>query len=559
MINKIKFSDQFNSNCLKLNNVLLGVNYGISYGPTNITNFWAGVTPPENGYTIYIDRGDSIPTIFCELTGEDLIRLVKKLGYTEQIENPSQAISWLNSNGNSICVNMDYPDIVTDGLISLVDSGFLPSYSRTGESMNDLSGASNSVVVNSLSFSESNFGYFNMGTTSSLLINGDVSNQFCINGEGTISIWCSLDFNTNTVGIFDDYVQGVTGAYLFIRNFYDDRKSDQFVEFALMSSGEKIFSFPYILVNDHWNNFVISYKNTTIGFYPRQTIITIVEVYVNGLLMRQYSSNLGNWSPTSQHFGFMDRLGNSPSPGKYSNIQIYNKALNEREVVQNYDALKDRYNKVVLDNLVDHLDAGMTSSYTGGSVWNDVVSGLEFSLGTGTSYNEKYGSITFDGTSNGYAQSLDTLGTLSQFTLEVWTNVYDSYGDAPCLFHEIIANGKSNFAIVVMPSKIAGGGFLNESWDWIIENGTSINFSEWLQLTITFDGNSIKIYKNGVFMVSQPKSLSPISSNSGYLISNGFGEQTVTSEVSIVRIYNRALSNGEILQNFDSGKSRHGL
>ena len=60
MINKIKFSDQFNSNCLKLNNVLLGVNYGISYGPTNITNFWAGVTPPENGYTIYISPRNTL-------------------------------------------------------------------------------------------------------------------------------------------------------------------------------------------------------------------------------------------------------------------------------------------------------------------------------------------------------------------------------------------------------------------------------------------------------------------------------------------------------------------
>ncbi len=42
-------------------------------------------------------------------------------------------------------------------------------------------------------------------------------------------------------------------------------------------------------------------------------------------------------------------------------------------------------------------------------------------------------------------------------------------------------------------------------------------------------------------------------------IHNGWGSEFTESNISIVRVYNRALSTSEIIQNFNNGRQRFGI
>ena len=52
MSNVIKYSGSTESNVIRKGNWVLGIN-DIGYGPTSVTDFWNGIDPLTNGYTIY--------------------------------------------------------------------------------------------------------------------------------------------------------------------------------------------------------------------------------------------------------------------------------------------------------------------------------------------------------------------------------------------------------------------------------------------------------------------------------------------------------------------------
>ncbi len=75
--------------------------------------------------------------------------------------------------------------------------------------------------------------------------------------------------------------------------------------------------------------------------------------------------------------------------------------------------------------------------------------------------------------------------------------------------------------------------------------------------------NSIGLYKNGVFVGSNTHSFASIrdTSNPLYLGNyngNEFAQQ-FQGDIGIVRMYNRALTASEVLNNYDANKNLYGL
>ena len=71
-----------------------------------------------------------------------------------------------------------------------------------------------------------------------------------------------------------------------------------------------------------------------------------IKLYINTIQQTKTNSNTGTINTTPDFFSFARRDpqdGAQYFNGEISNIQIYNRALSASEVLQNYNALKDRF------------------------------------------------------------------------------------------------------------------------------------------------------------------------------------------------------------------------
>jgi hypothetical protein len=87
---------------------------------------------------------------------------------------------------------------------------------------------------------------------------------------------------------------------------------------------------------------------------------------------------------------------------------------------------------------------------------------------------------------------------------------------------------------------------------------TTISLDEWINLSFTYDGKSIKVYKNGVMIGTPYPCVGAIDASTMNLriaTPQVWWSTTLAwnfdGEIDDVRIYNRALSSDEIKHNFN--------
>ena len=158
MPNVIASATTVSNGTIKRNNFLIGINTSLQYGPTSATTFWNGIVPPSSGYTVYAQKTVNGPSIRTASTNAELITIAKQYGGTN-ITTIYDALSYFNGQSSYLVTNIDYPSIVTSGMVLNLDAGYIPSYPTTGTSWNDLSGSGNSgTLVNGPTFSSANGG-----------------------------------------------------------------------------------------------------------------------------------------------------------------------------------------------------------------------------------------------------------------------------------------------------------------------------------------------------------------------------------------------------------------
>jgi hypothetical protein len=120
---------------------------------------------------------------------------------------------------------------------------------------------------------------------------------------------------------------------------------------------------------------------------------------------------------------------------------------------------------------------------------------------------------------------------------------------------ELFLNG---IAVGQMSGRITTSGTANS------DLSSPYNYNQWYQLTQTFNGVTQALYVNGVLYTS--KSLTGVQNkpNRDYLIGgsrqgNGNPQIFLNGAIGHYLIYNRALSAGEVLQNYNATKSKFGL
>jgi len=226
-------------------------------------------------------------------------------------------------------------------------------------------------------------------------------------------------------------------------------------------------------------------------------------------------------------------------------------------------------NNYINTNLFLNLDAGNSLSYSGtGSTWVDLSgNGRNATLiNTPTYSSSQNGYLHFTDTNFQYAIT-STVPSLTNWTIEGW------YRPTKSLVGKVTSIISNEFNLInalnyslgnnnAPSSYTIAGGFYNGAWR--TTTGLTPSLNTWYQGVVTYNGNTINQYSNGILQSSL--SYSGVSTSGGAIrIARRWDENATTSsnffdgDISIIRVYNIALNNSQVLQNYNAIKERYGL
>ena len=230
--------------------------------------------------------------------------------------------------------------------------------------------------------------------------------------------------------------------------------------------------------------------------------------------------------------------------------------------------------QIVKEGLVLYLDGANTKSYPGsGTVWKDLSgNGNNGTLVNGVGYTgDNNGSIVFDGV-NGYVNFTDKpefTFTDAKFSLEVFFR----YVNKTKTDNSIIGKRDYGFTqreynfYMYEPISTPTLRFIissNLTANWTIVESSTIQKNTWYHAVATSDAGVGRIYLNGVLnATNNSMNSSTTNGTSPLTIGNAFNSGTAiqyfNGSIPLARIYNRALTSQEILQNFNATKGRYGI
>ena len=332
MPNAYKYATASVSGTIRKSNIALGVNSSVDYGPTTTTDFWAGITPPTDGYTIYVTKSLQGPSIQVASSDTQLVQLMQQ--HNPALTSASGALDWAIQRNNILVVNRDYEDIVTSGLKFAVDPTFVASAPKSSSKIYDfgVNGTYSGSYVNGAVWTGSSSGSISLGGSVDYVDFGDVGNIGVDLSDKTICCWINKTSNGN-YGLVDkdfDTSPGVYGGWgLWITSgnklwWWNHSNLD------LIDTGTTSVS------NNTWTHCAVTYDytNKTAKFYINTTLnstktnASIVEKSSVGARLILGATRNGS--------GFT-------LPGRMGAVQIYNRVLTATEITQNYNAQKVKY------------------------------------------------------------------------------------------------------------------------------------------------------------------------------------------------------------------------
>lgn len=219
-----------------------------------------------------------------------------------------------------------------------------------------------------------------------------------------------------------------------------------------------------------------------------------------------------------------------------------------------------------LVDLKVHVDANNSNSNPGsGTTWSDLTSNnIDFTLNNGAAFGTSSGVsyVEFDGTNDYAVTGTDnalSLGT-SDFTVSVWF-YFDSLKNVADIFdfRTVSNNGFAGFL------KQYGSAMRFRIWmgpnNSAVFTSTDLTTSAWTNVVVRRSGSTNKVYINGAANGSTYTNSSNFSGNKVHLGANysfssgGFYD----GRVGRFALHHRALSDAEVLADFNANKGAYGL
>jgi len=219
---------------------------------------------------------------------------------------------------------------------------------------------------------------------------------------------------------------------------------------------------------------------------------------------------------------------------------------------------------IVRDGLVFAYDAGSTRCYSGtGTTAKNIIDSTTGTLTNGVAFNSANGGFwEFDGT-NDYivisnANSPQFIANQA-FTISyiVYLNrVTGTYmapvmkGSFPSSYGHLIGAGNL-FAVYTDD---------DSGVEFSISNMLDNDINKWVFITQTYDGNKIYVYRNGVLEGQSGAGVTfTVNTSNLYIGSNNSTNYYLDGNMANLKIYDKALTTAEVLQNYNAYKSRFGL
>lgn len=227
------------------------------------------------------------------------------------------------------------PQPVTSGLVYYIDAGNVSSYSGTGSSINNIAGTAPGASATNGSPAFTSAGqssYFTFNGSTQYILTANLIGQ-SLSGNVTIECWV----NTST----DNGVVVTEQGDLPVNTGWHDSQIE------IVSGNLKVATWEYTIggnsgtmvgpvTRNVWQQYTLTQNaTTTTGYINGSTTASVAHVRAfsapglyYGIMLGDSVTNLGDGSYLA---------------GNWSILKVYNRALTQTEVQQNYDSLKGRY------------------------------------------------------------------------------------------------------------------------------------------------------------------------------------------------------------------------
>lgn len=506
------------ANALRESDFWIGVG-DIARAPTSTTGFWNGITPPDGGYTIYLNKGSNGPSIYCPSNDTELITITNKIAGSSYT-TAGDCLDYFVRQSDKMCINFDYPVIVTEDLFFNFDANYTASYPKISTSGYDVSQKNRSIdLLNGITFNTD--GYFSMdGSDDSIR----VSVAIAVVANATVVFWMRTTDNT----------------WLMIRG-----NDNQSYYLGAINNGSGWY-------NANCGN-PDYYVDTNLSNNPQN------EGYLDGKFHMFEAKNVDLTSWNIYDFFHYGAGSSFAMLGDVACIRVYARTLTNDESNQNY------YQGPIVTNGLSYMwDSGNIISYPrSGTITYDLLKTINASLVNGTTFKSGYGGYwQFDGSNDKIL--LDSSIYLGDgntgWTVNAWvrtTSNQTGLGYGPILTNQ--SGGPVYSSMCINSGKITYWVYPSNINNWNSFSGNiTVNDGKWHMLTwVNKIGYTMDMYVDGVLDVT----VGPTNAgnNNPVDIIGASWVGTFNGDISIVNIYTESLSKAEILKNLNAQRTRFGV
>jgi hypothetical protein len=223
------------------------------------------------------------------------------------------------------------------------------------------------------------------------------------------------------------------------------------------------------------------------------------------------------------------------------------------------------YEGIVTNGLVLNVDAGFTPSYSrSGTTWYDVSSGgNNGTLTNGPTFNsDNGGSIVFDGSDDYGVTSPTNFTANNDFTYEIWVKSDQYITSRGILGNKGYWSSGGQGAVIgnISNPQTIYGYVTTNTGHFDISSNVGPTYG-WTNVIMRRSNNDLRFFINGAQRGSTQTISGTVTdvSDKFWLGSYNNGNTPWLGNMAIARVYNRALTSTEILQNYNATKGRFGL
>ena len=215
---------------------------------------------------------------------------------------------------------------------------------------------------------------------------------------------------------------------------------------------------------------------------------------------------------------------------------------------------------IITDGLVFAVDAGSERSYPGsGTTTTNIINGASGTLTNGVTYQSINGGVfDFDGTDDYISFPDDTNLNNQALTMESWVKLDTTLYQQAFLFEKGNVNTQySNF-------QENNGNFYFRTMtlstqDLVLNLTNHVSAGDWFHIVCTYGSGVKRIYINGIAITTQTGLTGTIPTTTTGLFIGAYGPGSsyfIDGKIAVSRVYNKALTQAEVTQNFNAQKNR---